>query len=305
MRGLEDLKKIDIAEISAKTYISVDELTAILNKEFGAFSKPKGIGFIKILEREYGVDLSELIEEFEEYKKNNQDDEKVFVVARQENANLVEMDRNTRLYIMGGIGFFVVFVIILYSLFMQDSKDDSIDLQSNEVVKEAVDTLQEHNLSNQTTKDLNNTKQDIQESKKDKIAQKIVEFQPYLQANKRIWVGITYANPRKKINKIINAGTKIDINMSIDQTIILGHGFFTIKTEDKEYTPNIPEMHKIIIKDKKIVKFKIFKPIVKKKKETKDKNTTKQTENNKIQQEQQADEESTNQTQSAEDNISE
>ena len=65
--ALKKLKEIGHSEIGEKTHIAHNRVLAILNKEYGAFDKTTALGFIRILEREYEVDLSEWVQEFENY----------------------------------------------------------------------------------------------------------------------------------------------------------------------------------------------------------------------------------------------
>ena len=57
-------KEHSLEEISKKTKISPISLRLIRNKEFEKIPKVKLLGFIKIIEKTYNVDLSDLIEEY-------------------------------------------------------------------------------------------------------------------------------------------------------------------------------------------------------------------------------------------------
>ncbi|GHV58678.1 hypothetical protein FACS1894103_0570 [Campylobacterota bacterium] len=89
MDGLGTLKRLDVLEIHKKTHISITEIKAFLNKDFAPFNRTKALGFIKILEREYDLDLSELQNEFESFQAvHNESNEQIFVVAKDEKAAL-------------------------------------------------------------------------------------------------------------------------------------------------------------------------------------------------------------------------
>ena len=64
---LSKLKKVGIKAIAQKTLMTEQSIKSILNKDFQSLQKTKAIGFIKIIEREYKVDLSEWIEEYNRY----------------------------------------------------------------------------------------------------------------------------------------------------------------------------------------------------------------------------------------------
>ena len=63
MQLSELLEENTTKTISERTKISEENLEYLLNNDFGAIKKVKTLGFISILEREYGVDLSKLKEE--------------------------------------------------------------------------------------------------------------------------------------------------------------------------------------------------------------------------------------------------
>ena len=65
---LNDLvKDYSLTTISQKTNIPIEVLEKLLNKEWESLQATKAKGFIAIIEREFGVDLSELKEEANEY----------------------------------------------------------------------------------------------------------------------------------------------------------------------------------------------------------------------------------------------
>ncbi|BAF71183.1 hypothetical protein [Sulfurovum sp. NBC37-1] len=63
MQLSELLEENTTKTISERTKISEENLEYLLNNDFGAIKKVKMLGFISILEREYGVNLSKLKEE--------------------------------------------------------------------------------------------------------------------------------------------------------------------------------------------------------------------------------------------------
>jgi len=71
MDELELFDKNSIKDISKKTRISEKDLEYIRDEDFDNISKTKGLGFIKIIEREYGVDLSEKREKLISYLKEH------------------------------------------------------------------------------------------------------------------------------------------------------------------------------------------------------------------------------------------
>ena len=65
--GVEKLKRISVRDIEQQTHIDVDTIESILSFDFKNLRKVKTKAMIKILEREYNVDLSEWVKKFDEY----------------------------------------------------------------------------------------------------------------------------------------------------------------------------------------------------------------------------------------------
>jgi cytoskeletal protein RodZ len=75
---------MDLGDMYRQTRISVAELKALLAKRFENFNRAKALGFFKILEREYNLDLSDLVAEYEAFYGAKNEDEQIFVVAKEE-----------------------------------------------------------------------------------------------------------------------------------------------------------------------------------------------------------------------------
>jgi len=63
----EIIEENSLPTISQKTRISVGNLEAIVNRDWGQLKKVQALGFLSILEREYGIDLSDLRAECRAY----------------------------------------------------------------------------------------------------------------------------------------------------------------------------------------------------------------------------------------------
>ena len=75
MSELENLKEIGVKEISRKTHIEPTFLQYIFDKNFEKLSRLNIRGYAKILQREYGVDLSELLAEYDAFMQENTPDD--------------------------------------------------------------------------------------------------------------------------------------------------------------------------------------------------------------------------------------
>ena len=75
MSDLENLKEIGVKEISRKTHIEPTFLQYIFDKNFEKLSRLNIRGYAKILQREYGIDLSELLAEYDAFMQENTPDD--------------------------------------------------------------------------------------------------------------------------------------------------------------------------------------------------------------------------------------
>ncbi|AKF25665.1 hypothetical protein YH65_09930 [Sulfurovum lithotrophicum] len=71
------LEENSIKTISQRTKISEENLEYLLNNDFSTIKKVKTLGFISILEREYGIDLNKLREDALDYYDQHRTEESV------------------------------------------------------------------------------------------------------------------------------------------------------------------------------------------------------------------------------------
>jgi hypothetical protein len=252
MRGFEELLNLDPVEVSQRTFISVDEFKAIVDKRFELFGKTKATGFIKILEREYDLDLSDWMEEFEAYKKESRDEnENIFVVAPKENDSIFE----NKLYVYSALG--VVFLLVVFFVIFSGNN------------------VQETNLSDLQSETVQEAKQQIEKKEKEEIQPAVTAVEPeeketetplpkddfHITSNTKLWVGIQYLDNGKKESKIISGDFELDPTR--DQILTLGHGHFKLTLNDQVIEPGVHNVHKITYAQGKLTVVKV--PLPKKK----------------------------------------
>jgi len=126
-------ERYSIKEISRKTRISEIDLEYIKNDDFSKISKTKGLGFLKILEREYGVDLSDkrdklisFLKEHDKYKPTE------YFVAPPEKKSYAKLIALLFLaLIIAGV------IAVIYFRQTSPSSGESKFVPSNAVVNEA------------------------------------------------------------------------------------------------------------------------------------------------------------------------
>nr|QGT50337.1 hypothetical protein Helico5904_0090 [uncultured Helicobacter sp.] len=87
-KKLQGLKKIGIKEISKSTKLASSKIEDVLEKRFDNIDKVRAKGFINILEREYGIDLSDWILAYQEHTRK-EDITNVSQVITKQNENEV------------------------------------------------------------------------------------------------------------------------------------------------------------------------------------------------------------------------
>ena len=265
MKSFEELLKLDPIDISQRTFISIDEIRAILDKRFDFFVKTKAIGFIKILEREYELDLSPWLEEYNEYLNENEiKNEEIFVVAKKQKLSI--LDNKRVLYITVGVIIVGVLIGLYFFTSLNNKEEKIVNAFSQDTVQEVVKTIEENNT--------------LDESKSENIEEAVLEiddenssFQEeivpkdvfYIEPKTKLWIGIEYLDSGKKSNKIISQ--KLELNASKNQKITLGHGYFKLVFNDKIVEPKSANIYKITFIDKELDVVKV--PVKKKPKEQK------------------------------------
>ena len=285
MKSFEDLLKLDIMEISSRTFIPVDEIKAMKEGQFDYFSRAKAIGFAKILEREYGIDMSQWLEEYEEYlKQNNKDvqNEEVFVVPEDSEPSLFENKKI--IFSMLGVFVVIVFIGLYFATLSKDDEENIINAAKEQNIQNLNSAIQKQELEKATENNETKTIQEKEEEKEKEVQKKVIKDIFYIEPKTKLWIGITYENKRK-VNKIIT--DKFELNATRNQSIICGHGYFKLVFNDKIYEPNSANVIKIKYSNKTItiketVPKKAKKPIAKEEKQNSaPTNETVEQENNK------------------------
>ena len=111
MNELENLKEIGIKEISRKTHIEPTFLQYIFDKNFEKLSRLNIRGYAKILQREYGVDLSELLAEYDAFMQENTPDDSHKTKVNPKIASYTPDDITNHRQ-GGGSGFFFWIIIL-------------------------------------------------------------------------------------------------------------------------------------------------------------------------------------------------
>lgn len=88
-KDIKILEKIGLQEVCRKTHIEVKQLEYMINNQFDKLNKINTLGFVKILSREYKLDLTDWLEGFYDYWADHKAEEeskknKIFIRANSD-----------------------------------------------------------------------------------------------------------------------------------------------------------------------------------------------------------------------------
>ncbi|MDR1285531.1 MAG: hypothetical protein LBJ88_04940 [Campylobacteraceae bacterium] len=242
--SVKKLEDIGLREVSRKTYIEFNYLKLMADKEFSKLERIKTLGFIKIIQREYDIDMDDWIKEFEEYfQENNQNKPK-----EKKPDDILKPHKNVsfskKAYIFLAVLFLILFMIFAYSFTkgrighiestltnsnityydIDENKTDNDVLQTADVLEETANASVEDNATQPTAlivDVLNNaSKQNV-----------IENLRATISPNTNIWVGVIDLATYKK--RTYMQEHNIDLKLDKEQLVITGHGDFTLKMENK------------------------------------------------------------------------
>lgn len=124
MKCIDELKKIGIDKISAKTRITQDKLQDIIDFKFDAFNKTRTRGFVQIIEREFGVDLSEWLTAYNDYHNaSTEQTEETSNSVDESTSNInipIESDKKDKSYVVLAL-FLIVLVVFFMGFFIYNN----------------------------------------------------------------------------------------------------------------------------------------------------------------------------------------
>ncbi|QCT94232.1 hypothetical protein FE773_03270 [Caminibacter mediatlanticus TB-2] len=268
-------EQFSIDEISKRTKISPISLRFIKNKEYEKIPKVKFLGFIKIIEREFNVDLSDIIEEYNQINHTEIKEETII----QEKEPSIKKEKNYIIFILGII-LLISSAILLYKNYTNENENNTTNNKLTTTnITEINNSLESNKTQNKLTLKNNVTTTIIENNLTDKNLSQETNKTQSIIAN-TLETNIT--NPTKEINltqekkAILNQITiipqklvwyrikNLDTNKTSEYLtsktktfkgknffIKFGHGEVTIKYGNQTITPNTKKIVRILIKNGK------------------------------------------------------
>ena len=235
-------EKYSIEEISKRTKISPISLRFIRNKEFEKIPRAKFFGFIKIIENEFKVDLSDLKEEYSNTTHN----------VEKKHEIKIEKEKNYHLITILALIMLIIGGYILY----KNLKTKTSPSQKENLVADTNLDINEINTSieNTTTYEENvSTEENITYAYNPPIQKETNQTKPLIQQykvdiipNEKVWFRAINIDTNKTYEFLTS---KEKILPKGNYYIKFGHGNITIYYNNQTITPNTKKIIRILFKD--------------------------------------------------------
>lgn len=243
---IEKLQRQDLEDIARKTRIPLEYLKSILEKDFEALNGMNVKAYLKIIAREYELDLSGYLEEYEEFCAGNVKDESRIQVNPKLTGYTAKETHNSFIWlifvlIVLGIGVWAFKMVkdfdfdLLKPDFNTSTSSVGAKINQEENQSSIIITMpeqKEENITKEEQKidlDENATAQ-AEENSQIIIPEEIIEenIQTALFSPKsNVWVGIK--NLRDMSKNSFNKKEPFGVNLTGDRLIVTGHGLIDIQ----------------------------------------------------------------------------
>lgn len=255
--GFDKLKSIGAQKIHEQTHIARHNASAILQENFETMTKIQAFGFISILEREYGVDLTSLREKAEDSFKV----EEIEVKETPENTKVFVAPKKKKNYTLVYVGVALIIFVVAVFFTLDLSSTAATKTSSHSIDNSAIESARENIEGNITSEiiveDNNETLEVVM------IEPEIVEVEKSFKIipKSQLWLGYIDLSTYKKNQKLFSG--ELDLNPKKDWILTLGHGYVkvVINGEVTEFKDKLNI--RLLYKDSKISKisYKEFKKL--------------------------------------------
>lgn len=268
-QGIEYLRKIGVEKIKEDTHLDTIKITDILEKRFDKLDYVRAKGFIYILEKEYGIDLSDWLEEYHLAYPQIDDEEQQ---KREHYSNEIKQKKITFYLCVFGV---CIVLVVTGRMFFgsnlsfweskkpESTRDSAIkslpktpNLEASNQANTEMPTLKESERKIEEKKPedrkFENKQVEIKKTEANKLELPILKpidqlgspvfedtkFDPdsilYLEFLKPVWVGIIDFDSKKRIAKI---SKEFDISLDREILIYIAYGSFnvTLNEDEKEF----------------------------------------------------------------------
>ncbi len=283
MDNIKLLEEIGLKKVSDETHIEQKYIKYMVDCDFDRLNRINTLGFVKILSREYNINLDNWVTAFEEYWQENrlspEDDEKIFIV--------MDTGKKSKKFfllvlfiIFGSIGYFTYTIFtkqtVRQSTVEQTLQNNLIMQNQNSVIEENMTTLDDNqtirteqvvsetilNAATEGSNDVvvqsevqaveenitveDDSKIDIINTPKTEFTSATFKEQAVIVPKTELWIGVIYLDDFKRRSFLGEGNFSIDI--SRNQIVTTGHGSFDLKVEqgDLNYNRQSPVRFEVI-----------------------------------------------------------
>ncbi len=265
-QDLEKLRSIGAQKIHQRTHIALKNVQAILHLSFEDIQKVQLMGFVSILEREYGVNLDEVRQSALAYYKEQEEKASSQEEPEYKKELLTSGTKGKKPLL--ALAAVLVLLVLAFALFFflkdsssgdanaqkaqistqstveQNLKPDEESSENSEAIQEG-SVAQEENATLKGADDENLSKND--ENLSANLDETVVTPTLRIIPKTKVWVGyIDLANGKKKQTVTKN---ELDLNGSKDYLLTFGHGFIDIDTSGKLHSFEKSKGLKFLYKD--------------------------------------------------------
>jgi len=237
----EDLQALGTEKIHERTHISRDKVELVMTKSYGEIGRVQFMGYISILEREYGIDLSDIKQEYTEFCQNHAP-----LQTPKQSVILQSVSNSKPKWVMGGIILIVILMAAGYFLQGKMSTEPQEEVMKlTTLAVEVVDEMKDINLSE--SNETNTTESVVVVESNQTVSNvsttvgsgKTVSIRPAY----KVWYGMINMANGERVQNI--TAEPIVIDTTKNWLIFLGHGRVEIDSASG----------KTLLKEKETVRF--------------------------------------------------
>lgn len=236
MKSFEDLQELGANVIHEQTHISRSKLELLLNKSYTDLTRVQIMGFISILEREYGIDLSNIRHEYDDFMHTHPE-----VIAPKSSVILQAASRSRQKWVLGGIVAIVVLIVLASMTQGQltiSPSDDIIKLSTTDVqvVDQNIDVALPVEANTTIVTPIVDVNVSIAKKEQNTTIPSVINVETAISIKPavKVWVGMMDMTTGQKTQKVTK--DLIILDVSKNTLFMFGHGRLEITTPDGKKT---------------------------------------------------------------------
>lgn len=291
MSGFDRLKEIGAQKIHEKTHITKQHVQAILHESFEGINKIQFLGFLSILEREYGLNLDDLksigLAYYSEQTPSTQEPKKKVFLVTKKKKNYIPIYIGVTVVIFAVVAYFTLLPL---SSMLDSTKVQEIDNSAIESAKTNISLIEKKEIIIDEETDENKTiivqetilqetqNQDMKEDNTSK--NEVLELQEVVQEPKveetnlesdakntevasdenslkilpksKVWMGYIDLKTHRKRQKTF--ANEFDLDAQKEYLFLFGHGYITVEVNGVENKFSNKNNLRLLYKDGKLTK---------------------------------------------------